>query len=180
MTEDKNDRWTNEKWTEKVILLEEWMKENKDDPEMEFIIEATEMHIRRGNKQPDKREKSWQSILLEFRNVPNKPVGGIGATSNLPKAVQEAIATIKQGLIDERTPAYGKFSSLVQFRRKSEGEGKNKTTTFIRFKDANDNAEAWANGRIAMLKKLYNEKIWDGSIEGLATIAQDEVKTDDS
>jgi hypothetical protein len=78
---------------------------------------------------------------------------------------------IEPALVIERTPSYGEYTALVNFSRKSTGEGDDKVTIRTFYKDGNHEATNWAKGRISALKKAYNANEWDGTLEGLRTMA---------
>ena len=170
MPKDKENTWTDKKWTEKVALMNEWIA---DHPQKKFedTIEILELNIKRGTKSKTKRDKAWKSCLQEMREFEDSTIGGKGAASNLPQEVQDSLKTIHTGLIEEQTPAHGKYTSLVTFRRKTEGEGDDKTTIRTFFLNGTDRATAWANGRVAMLKNAYKDGDWDGTEAGLIKMA---------
>ena len=147
--------------------MNEWCEKHKDNDDYEYVIEIVELNIKRGTNKPAKRLKCWNSLLLEMRGIEDSPIGGKGAASKYPQEVQASLKTIREALIAERTPALGEMTSKVMFRRKTEGEGDNKTTTWISYTNAQEEATSWANGRISMLKKAFDENRWNGTIEGL-------------
>tara|TARA_R110002167_G_scaffold235136_1_gene440392 strand:+ start:5506 stop:6081 length:576 start_codon:yes stop_codon:yes gene_type:complete len=178
MTNDKEvieNKWTDAKWAEKVELLQAWIKLNKKDESLEDTIDQLKLNIKRGNKNMDKRPKAWASMLAECRDVAGTPIGGTGGNSNYPQEVQDVLELVHAGLVEERKPAHGKYTSLVEFRRSNKTEKVNgkdeKIETRTRFNNATDRAEAWADGRISMLKKLFDEEKWDGTEKGLLTMA---------
>ena len=181
MTQEKKERtWTDDEWAEATQPLNEWCEKHSDNEEYEDVIEIVELNITRGTKKPAKRLKCWNSLLLEMRGIEDSPIGGKGAASKYPIEVQTSLKTIREKLIAERTLSYGEMTSKVMFRRKTEGEDDNKTTTWISYKDANDEATSWANGRISMLKKAFDEERWNGTIEGLDLMTESASTKDDS
>ena len=128
------------------------------------------MNMRRGKKEPERRAHFWTSMLHEMRGIEDSPIGGRGKASNLPEEVQTDLNTIEAGLIEEQTHE-GKFTRLVTFTRAYEGKGDDKKT--IRTFHENDvaRATAYAKGKISMLKKMYHDDEWDGTIAGLSKIA---------
>ena len=173
MTTEKKERtWTDEEWTTATKPLEEWCEKHADNDDMEDVIEIVELNVKRGAKKASKRLKCWNSLLLEMRDIEDSPIGGKGAMSKYPQNVQTSLKTIREKLIEERTLAFGEMTSKVMFRRKTEGEGDDKTQTWISYVDANDEATAWANGRISMLKKAFDEERWNGTLEGLDSMTE--------
>ena len=181
MTTEKKERtWTDDEWKEATQPLNEWCEKHADNDDMEDVIEIVELNIKRGTKKPAKRLKCWNSLLLEMRGIEDSPIGGKGAMSKYPQEVQASLKTIRETLIAENTLGFGEMTSKVMFRRKTEGEGDDKTTTWHSFKDANDYATSWANGRISMLKKAFDDNRWNGTIEGLELMTEELSTTDDS
>ena len=187
MTNDKKERkWTDEEWTTATNPLNDWIKENKNNEEMEDTIDSLKLNIKRGMKNAAKRAKAWSSMLLEMRGIEGSPIGGKGAASTLPANVQTTLKEIRTALIEERQKAFGDMTSKILVRRK--GKGDDQVSFF--YANALEEATSWANGRIAALKKEYNANDWDGTLEGLSKWVsqpstttedtQDEVQTDES
>lgn len=173
MTTEKKERtWTDDEWTTATKPLEEWCEKHADNDDMEDVIEIVELNVKRGAKKASKRLKCWNSLLLEMRDIDDSPIGGKGALSKYPQEVQASLKTIRETLIVENTLGFGNMTSKVMFRRKTEGEGDDKTTTWHSYKDANDYATSWANGRIQALKKAFDEERWNGTLEGLDSMTE--------
>lgn len=173
MTDNKKEEIMNdEKWNKRIAPLEEWIEANSNDDNFEMTILLLNMALKRGNKNPTQRQKNWNLMLAEMRDIETSPIGGKGSPSNYPQFVQDSCKIIHDGIIKEQTPAHGHYTSLTTFRRKTEGEGVKKTTIRTFFINGADKATAYADGRITMLKKMYTDGEWDGRIEGLSAIAE--------
>jgi len=176
MTDDKKKIETDEEWTKKTADLRQWIEDNNSDEQYEDVIDVLEMNLKRGDKRPERRVKAWQSMLLEMRGIEGSPIGGKGAQSNLPQPVQATLKTIREALIEERQKSFGEMTKKIMYYRRSKGKGDDKITTRYFYKSALDEATSFANGRIAGLKTMYSNNEWDGTLEGLAALA--EIKTD--
>jgi hypothetical protein len=177
--ETKKERtWTNDEWTTATEPLNEWIQTHKNNEDMEDTIDSLKLNIKRGKKNESKRAKAWASMLLEMRGIDDSPIGGKGAQSTLPQSVQTTLKTIREALVQERQLAFGSMTSKIVVRRS--GKGDEKQTFF--YNNALEEATSWANGRIASLKKEYNNDEWDGTIEGLndRVSTVEEAKSDDS
>jgi len=167
--EKTEKEWTADEWNEKCDLLQTWIDGHQQKKHEDTVL-CLKLNMSRGKKDKSARVKSWSAILLEMRDIPDSPVGGRGIASNLPEEVQVVLKMVEGKLIEEQTHE-GHFTRLVTFTRKSKGKDKDKVT--IRTFHENDvaRATAWAKGKISMLKKMFNEDIWDGTEAGLLKIA---------
>jgi len=166
---EEEEKWNDEKWQIKVDLLEVWINDHPAKA-FEATREMLQMQIKRGNGNIKMREKSWLACLLEMRDIDDSPVGN---RMSVPQEVQTFLDKIHPIMVIENTNPDRKYSELCEFRRASTGKGDKKITIRTRFMENEgvDKGTAIADGKITMLVKAYNDKIWDGTEKGLQLLA---------
>lgn len=172
----KPKEWTADEWNKKCELLQTWIDEHQQK-KYEDTVMTLKVNMNRGKNDKSLRVKSWNAILLEMRDIPDSPVGGRGVASNLPEEVQEALKEIEAGWIAENAHE-GRFTRLLTFTRKTDGEGDDKKTIRTFHRSDEVRATHQGKGKIQMLKKMFHADEWDGTIAGLEKIAN--VFEDDS
>ena len=172
MEEENEPKWNDEEWEAKVAPLESFNTENENDEsdEVQDVLEMAQMQIRRGRKNPMRREAAWKGLHDTYKDLPveyESPMPKQGQKSTKYLKIQGALNHVEQVTTTaieaafEAAPDY----ALHFFRREGSGDDQIRHPLTIA-----EIVKREVKSEQDKFKKLFDENKWDGEIAGIAGI----------
>ena len=147
------------KWTEKVTMIESWLKENDAGAINDLIIQTLEAG--KVASSDEERDRFWEAVRAICKTLPNSPIKK-GRGSQLPPEIQAVLDSISDEVSQAASDffASGNISMLLTKHGKSGGG---------LFSDADEYSAYMASTIVNSLKRRLKDNVWDGTRTGLAT-----------
>lgn len=184
MSDEKENAWTDNKWTEKTAPLNTFNSEQEKskDEDVQEVIELAILQIKRGTRKPDLRADMWIALRKTYDGLPT--IDGVKMESPMPHGrTSTKYLSIQEGLNHVRSLAEQAQEKALEiegveflmFTRTGKGEEQKrfKLTPAEQIKRAGDSA-------VATAKNWFDAKFWNGTPEDLANVAPhvEEVESD--
>jgi hypothetical protein len=173
MSEENEPKWNDAEWAIKMEPLEAFNTENEENEndDVQDVIETAKMQIRRGNKNPMRRERAWRFLHDIYKDVVahglENPMPSKGQTSTKYLSIQEGLDHVAQTTETAITAAFEAAPeyALHFFRREGSGDDQIRHPLTIE-----QIVKREIKSEQDKFKKLFDENKWDGTEAGIPAI----------